>query len=266
MKDLTNRVGGQIDPLVVGYQMDGAAFIFTTHYPGAYQSVAWPVYHDYTIDNVSVDGTQTAGIIVDGLHDQGQLDALGIPFQPSNHISFRDVSFRNAGIPRLDYLTGSTFDNVTFRDPRGRLIADPWLDVAGLDGVRAGGRDLPSAGLALTATAGERRGGLSIVSNGSFDRFYAETLPEDVRSRVGSISVDGVPLPQSAYPVFRPKVDGGGLVPGTDATVLVGPAYETNVNTVVTFRKSFLDTLAPGRHTVTLSFANGTASVRVNLP
>jgi exo-poly-alpha-galacturonosidase len=269
MKDLTNRVGGKIDPLVVGYQMDGAAFIFTTHYPGAYQGVAWPVYHDYTIENVSVDGTQTAGIVVDGLHDQDKLDALGMPFLPSNHLTFRNVSFRNAGIPRLDYLTDSTFDNVTFRDPHGKPIADPWLNVANLDGVRLDGRELPSANLELTARpqrqaihTGRR---LTIVSNGSFDRFYTETLPDDVRSQVGSILVDGVPLPRSRYPAFQPKADGGGLVPGTDATVLVAPEYGTNVHTVFTFRKSFLDTLAAGRHTFTFVFSDGIASMRVNV-
>jgi exo-poly-alpha-galacturonosidase len=264
MKDLTNRVGGKVDPLVVGYQMDGAAFIFTTHYPGAYQSVAWPVYHDYTIENVSVDGTGTAGIIVDGLHDQDQLDALGLPFLPSNHITFRNVSFRDAGIPRLDYLTDSTFDNVTFRDPYGRLIGDPWLDVANLDGVRVDGRELPSANLALTTRTNGRKG-LTFVSTGSFDRFYAETLPDDVRGRVGTILVDGVPLPESSYPVFRPKVDGGGPVPGTGATVLVAPAYATNVHTVFTFLPSFLDTLAKGTHTFTFVFANGTASARADI-
>jgi exo-poly-alpha-galacturonosidase len=271
MKDLTNRAYGKIDPLVVGFQMDGAAFIFTTEYPGAYQNIAWPVYHDYTISNVSVDGTQTAGIIVDGLHDQAQLDALGIPFQPSNNIHFTNVRFQNAGIPRLDYLTNSTFDNVTFRGPRGKLIAGPWVNVTNLDNVTADGRVLPSSGLHLTARPqGQavytgQRDGLTFVSNGSFDRFYPETLPADVRIRAGTILIDGVPLPAQDYPSFQPKLDGGDLRPGTDSTVLIAPGYQVNVHTVVTFRKNYLDTLSRGKHALTFVFANGTASSTINI-
>ena len=75
----------------------------------------------------------------------------------------------------------------------------------------------------------------------------------------------GVPLPAQDYPGFQPKLDGGGLQPGTDATVLIAPEYQVNVHTVFTFRKSFLDTLSPGKHALTFVFANGTASSTINV-
>ena len=269
MKDLTNRVEGKVDPLVVGYQMDGAAFIFTTHYPGDYNSVAWPVYHNWSIENVSVDGTQTAGILIDGLHEQNKLDAAGIPFLPSNHINFKDVRFKNAGIPRIDYLTDSSFDNVTFRDPQGKLITNPWLNVQGLEHVMVNGETLPSSGLKFKATPnrGAYTGspeGLRFVSDGSFDRFYVESLPEDLRTRVGAILVDGVPLADENYPSFQSKINGGAVVPGSDQAVRIEPEYDFNVHTVFTFSPEFLDKLPKGEHTFTFVFSNGTASTTIN--
>ncbi|NNC12760.1 hypothetical protein HII28_12835 [Planctomonas sp. JC2975] len=264
MNDLTNRVGGHIDPLVVGYQMDGAAFIFTTHYPGAYASTKWPVYHNWDVSHVSVDGTQTAGIIVDGLHDDSLLQQAGIPFLPSNNLHFSDVTFRNAGIPLIDYLSDSSFDNVTFRDPQGKVIKDAWNDVADASSVTANGAQLPDAPrLTASSTSGSyhgQRSGLTFVTTGSFDRFYQDVLPDDVRTRVGSIRVDGVELDPADYPQFQPKVDDGGLLAGTDGTVSIAPEFETNVHTVFTLRQSFLSTLNPGKHTVDFVFSNGTAS------
>lgn len=270
MKDLTNRVEGKVDPLVVGYQMDGAAFIFTTHYPGDYASVAWPVYHDWSIENVSVDGTQTAGILIDGLHEQSKLDAANIPFLPSNHITFKNVRFKNAGIPRIDYLADSSFEQVTFRDAKGKLIENPWTNVANLDNVTVDGKSLPSSGLSFTAKPdrGAYTGspeGLRFVSDGSFDRFYTETLPEDRRTLVGSILVDGVPLAEEDYPAFQPKLAGGAVQPGSDKAVMIEPEYATNVHTVFTFRPEFLNELEKGKHTFTFVFSNGSASANVNI-
>jgi exo-poly-alpha-galacturonosidase len=266
MKDLTNLVGGHVDPLVVGYQMDGAAFIFTTHYPGAYASTAWPVYHDWNVSHVSVDGSTTAGIIVDGLHDDALLQQAGIPFLPSNNLHFSDVTFKGTGIPLIDSLAESSFDNVTFHDPRGKVLKDAWNDVADATEVTVDGTVLPDAPqLTARPDSGAYHGqsqGLTFTSTGSFDRFYQYLLPDDVRTRVGTIKVDGTALDAADYPQFQPKVDDGGLIAGTDATVNIAAEFGTNVHTVFTFRPAFLSSLKPGKHTVEFVFSNGTASAQ----
>lgn len=266
MRNLTNRVEGHIDPLVVGYQMDGAAFIFTTDYPGAYTSTKWPVYHDWDISHVSVDGTQTAGIVVDGLHDDALLQQAGIPFLPSNNLHFRDVTFRNAGIPLIDHLEDSSFDDVTFRDPTGKVIADPWNDVVDGVGLTVDGASLPDVPtLAVASSSGAYHGqsqGLTFIATGSFDRFYQDVLPADVRSRVGAIRIDGVEVDAAAYPQFDPKVADGGVVAGSDALLSVAPEFNANVHTVFTLKPELLTTLKPGKHTIEFVFTNGTATTR----
>ncbi|GAA1594942.1 MULTISPECIES: glycoside hydrolase family 28 protein [Kribbella] len=265
MRDLTNLVDGKVDPLVLGYQMDGAPFIFTTHYPGDYSNVRWPSYHDWDISQVSVDGSRTAGIIVDGLHDDAKLAAAGLAFIASNNLHFRDVHFRGTGVPRIDYLRDSTFDDVTFETADGRAITDPWTSTNQADGVTADGRPIPSGNrtFAVTSGAGGRvspdDAGLTVVTTGSFERFYTNVLPDESLARVGTIAIDGVPLADDQYPRFATKADDFAVLPGTDAQVAISPQYVSNVNTVVTLRKPLISGLTTGAHHLTIQFQNGTA-------
>ena len=108
MKDLTNIYHGAADINTTGYQMDGCPFIFTTNYPGTTGTSAWPVFHDFNINNCSVNGALTGGIINDGTHDDNS------NFSPNYNINFDNVSFKNTKEPNITYLTDSTFQNVSF--------------------------------------------------------------------------------------------------------------------------------------------------------
>lgn len=265
MRDLTNLVDGKVDPLVLGYQMDGAPFIFTTHYPGDYASARWPSYHNWDISHVSVDGSRTAGIIVDGLHDDAKLAAVGLDFIASNNLRFHDVHFRNTGVPLIDYLDNSSFDDVTFETAGGAAIADPWTSTTHVDGVTADGRAIPSGDrrFAVSLGAGRRVSpddeGLTFVTTGSFERFYTNVLPDETLARVGTIAIDGVPLAEDQYPRFATKADDFAVLPGTDAQVAIAPQYVSNVNTVVTLRRPLLAGLTTGAHHITIQFQNGMA-------
>ncbi|MGC5165271.1 glycoside hydrolase family 28 protein [Luteimicrobium sp. DT211] len=265
MKDLTNLVGGKVDPLTVGYQMDGAPFIFTTHYPGDYQAVRWPTYHDWDVSHVSVDGSRTAGIVVDGIHDDAKMAAAGLTYLPTNNLHFSDVHFRGTGIPLVDGLRSSTFDDVTFADADGVPVRDPWTNVADVDGVTADGAAVVGSGRTFAVTSGDRarvgaHGELRVVSEGSFTRLYTDTLPEDVYTRVGTVRIDGNPVDPLLYPSFAPKTEDMALVTGSDAALSITPRSHTNIGTVVTLRRPLLDTLEPGGHTLTVDFTNGTST------
>ncbi|GAA5195748.1 glycoside hydrolase family 28 protein [Microbacterium jejuense] len=269
MKDLTNLVDGQVDPLTTGYQMDGAPFIFTTHYPGDYTATRWPSFHDWDISRVTVDGSRTGGIVVDGIHDDAKLAAAGIPFIAANRLHFRDVRFTGTGIPLIDELTDSTFDDVTFDGVSGAAV---WADSAGLQRVTADGVALREGDGDFAVTEGADavlapgQTELRWVTDASFRRFYVNTLPEDVLTRVGEITVDGVPVDASLYPAFGPKSDDLALVAGTDAAISIAPVQHTNIGTAITLRAPFLQTLTPGTHDVELRFSNGVAHTTVQVP
>ncbi|MFK4835834.1 glycoside hydrolase family 28 protein [Microbacterium sp. ZW T2_14] len=269
MKDLTNLVDGQVDPLTIGYQMDGAPFIFTTHYPGDYTKTRWPSFHDWDISRVTVDGSRTGGIVVDGIHDDAKLAAAGIPFIASNRLHFRDVHFTNTGIPLIDELTDSSFENVTFDGVSGDAV---WADSKGLKNVTVDGAAAPEGDRDFAVTAGgdtvltTDQQELRLVTDASFRRFYVNTLPEDVLARVGEIAVDGVAVDASLYPAFGPKSSNLPLVAGTDAAISIAPVQHTNIGTAITLRAPFLASLAPGCHDIELRFQNGVARTSVQVP
>ncbi|MEL7977777.1 glycosyl hydrolase family 28 protein [Isoptericola sp. F-RaC21] len=265
MKNLTNLVGGKVDPLTVGYQMDGAPFIFTTHYPGDYQATRWPSFHDWDVSHVTVDGSRTAGIVVDGIHDDAKMAAAGLEFIPSNNLHFRDVHFRGAGVPLVDGLRDSTFDDVTFADADGASVAHPWTNAEDVAGVTADGVPVAGADQTFAVTSGDGAvvgadDELRVVTEGSFTRLYTNTLPEDVYTRTGTVSIDGVPVADDLYPRFAPKTDDLALVEGSDAALGLAPRSHTNIGSVITLRRPLLDGLAPGEHTLRVDYTNGAAS------
>ncbi len=63
----------------------------------------WPLFHDFSIYNVSVDGATTSGIINDGDADN-----------QNYNLNFKDIKFKNVKPASLINLKNSSFTNVTF--------------------------------------------------------------------------------------------------------------------------------------------------------
>lgn len=104
---------------------EGKPFIFTSNYSnstatGTFKSAAdLPQFKSIYVSNCSVDGSKDSAIFVAGLKDA-----------PHTDIHFEDVSFKNTKPAKIDYMTNSTFKNVTFDSS----INDPW-QITNSDGL-----------------------------------------------------------------------------------------------------------------------------------
>lgn len=97
---------------------EGEPFIFTSNYSNSLvtdnsfkPALHLPQFKHIFISNCSVDGSKDNAIFVAGLKDSCHTD-----------IHFEDVSFKNTKQAKIDYMTNSTFKNVTFDNN----LKDPW--------------------------------------------------------------------------------------------------------------------------------------------
>lgn len=96
---------------------EGQPFIFTSNYnnstaTGTFkQAEELPQFKNIKVTNCSVDGAKSNAIFVAGLKDMCHTD-----------IHFENVSFNNTKEAKIDYLTNSSFKNVTFDSG----LNDPW--------------------------------------------------------------------------------------------------------------------------------------------
>lgn len=96
---------------------EGEPFIFTSNYSNSTATASFkpalhlPQFKHIFVSNCSVDGSKSNAIFVAGLKDSCHTD-----------IHFEDVSFKNTKEAKIDYMTNSTFKNVTFDSS----IKNPW--------------------------------------------------------------------------------------------------------------------------------------------
>ncbi|MDR3596010.1 glycoside hydrolase family 28 protein [Clostridium sp.] len=98
---------------------EGEPFIFTSNYSNSLATdtsfkpaLHLPQFKHIFVTNCSVDGSKSNGIFVAGLKDACHTD-----------IHFENVSFKNTQSAKIDYMTNSTFKNVTFDSS----LKEPWL-------------------------------------------------------------------------------------------------------------------------------------------
>lgn len=98
---------------------EGEPFIFTSNYSNSLATDAsfkpalnLPQFKHIFVNNCSVDDSKSNAIFVSGLKDACHTD-----------IHFENVSFKNTKSAKIDYMTNSTFKNVTFDNS----LKNPWL-------------------------------------------------------------------------------------------------------------------------------------------
>ena len=97
---------------------DGEPFIFTSNYSDASAVSTYkpaldlPQFKHIFITNCSVDGSKNSSIFVSGLSRAYHDD-----------IHFENVSFKGTKPAKIDYMSNSTFKNVTFDS----TIKNPWV-------------------------------------------------------------------------------------------------------------------------------------------
>lgn len=96
---------------------EGKPFIFTSQYTNATATGSFtpapdlPQFKDINVSNCSVDCSKNYAIFVSGL-----------PGACHTNINFTNVSFKNTPGASIDYMSNSTFQNVTF----DKSITNPW--------------------------------------------------------------------------------------------------------------------------------------------
>lgn len=96
---------------------EGEPFIFTSEYSNSLATGTFepaldlPQFKHIFVSNCSVDGSKNNSIFVAGLKDACHTD-----------IHFENVSFKNTKEAKIDYMTNSTFKNVTFDSS----LKNPW--------------------------------------------------------------------------------------------------------------------------------------------
>lgn len=104
---------------------EGQPFIFTSVYKNSTATGSYtpapdlPIFKHIFVSNCTINGSKSYGIYADGLQGGAHTD-----------INFNNVSFTNTSGAYLDYLTNSTFTNVTF--PK---MTNPWTKEATCTGV-----------------------------------------------------------------------------------------------------------------------------------
>lgn len=104
---------------------EGKPFIFTSNYSNSTATGTFkpapdlPQFKHIFVSNCSVDGSKNNSILVAGLKDGCHTD-----------IHFENVSFKNTKEAKIDYMTNSTFKNVTFDSD----LKNPW-NVTNSEGV-----------------------------------------------------------------------------------------------------------------------------------
>ena len=96
---------------------EGKPFIFTSNYTNSTATGSFkpasdlPQFKSINVYNCSVDGSKDSAIFVAGLKDA-----------PHTDIHFENVSFKNTKQAKIDYMTDSSFKNVTFDSS----VKEPW--------------------------------------------------------------------------------------------------------------------------------------------
>lgn len=97
---------------------DGEPFIFTSNYSnstatGTYEpATQLPQFKNISITNCNIDGSKNNAIFVSGLNNAYH-----------ENINFENISFKNTKPAKIDFMSNSTFINVTFDSS----IKDPWI-------------------------------------------------------------------------------------------------------------------------------------------
>ena len=97
---------------------EGEPFIFTSNYlnttaTGTFKPASdLPQFKNINVTNCSVDSSKSYAIFVSGVKDASHTD-----------IHFENISFKNTKPAKIDYMTNSTFKNVTFDSS----LKEPWI-------------------------------------------------------------------------------------------------------------------------------------------
>jgi exo-poly-alpha-galacturonosidase len=104
---------------------EGKPFVFTSNYSNNTATDTFkpaldlPQFKHIFVSNCSIDGAKSNAIFVQGLKDA-----------PHTDIHFENVSFKNTKPAKIDYMTDSTFKNVTF----DTTLKNPW-DITNSQGL-----------------------------------------------------------------------------------------------------------------------------------
>lgn len=97
---------------------EGEPFTFTSNYSDSNKVQSFkpalnlPQFKDISVINCSIDGSKGNAILVSGLKDSYD-----------DNINFTDISFKNTKPANINYLSNSTFKNITF----DTNIKNPWI-------------------------------------------------------------------------------------------------------------------------------------------